>query len=48
VLTVALVLNPKTLESLTKDKMWHMFIIDLLLLCKNRYDLHCFGVVFIR
>lgn len=38
VLTVALVLNPKTLESLTKDKMWHMFIIDLLLLCKNRYD----------
>jgi hypothetical protein len=39
VLTVALVLNPKTLESLTKDKMWHTFIIDLLLLCKNRYDL---------
>jgi hypothetical protein len=38
VLTVALVLNPKTLESLTKDKMWHTFIIDLLLLCKNRYD----------
>ncbi|XP_023706840.1 probable ubiquitin carboxyl-terminal hydrolase FAF-X isoform X1 [Cryptotermes secundus] len=36
VLTVALVLNPKTLESLTKDKMWHTFIIDLLLLCKNR------------
>jgi ubiquitin carboxyl-terminal hydrolase 9/24 len=40
VLTVALVLNPKTLESLTKDKMWHTFIIDLLLLCKNRYDSH--------
>jgi ubiquitin carboxyl-terminal hydrolase 9/24 len=39
VLTVALVLNPKTLESLTKDKMWHTFIIDLLLLCKNRYVL---------
>ncbi|XP_063224287.1 probable ubiquitin carboxyl-terminal hydrolase FAF-X isoform X9 [Bacillus rossius redtenbacheri] len=36
VLTVALVLNPKTLETLTKDKMWHMFIIDLLLLCRNR------------
>jgi len=38
VLTVAMVLNPRTLESLTKDKMWHTFIIDLLLLCKNRYD----------
>ncbi|XP_046391897.1 probable ubiquitin carboxyl-terminal hydrolase FAF-X isoform X3 [Ischnura elegans] len=36
VLTIALVLNPKTLEVLTKEKLWHSFIIDLLLLCKNR------------
>ncbi|KAK7872586.1 hypothetical protein R5R35_013810 [Gryllus longicercus] len=36
VLTVALVLNPKALDALTKDKMWHTFIIDLVLLCKNR------------
>nr|CAD7589819.1 unnamed protein product [Timema genevievae] len=36
VLTIALVLNPKCLEALVKDKMWHTFIIDLLLLCKNR------------
>ncbi|XP_071440611.1 ubiquitin carboxyl-terminal hydrolase 9X isoform X2 [Hetaerina americana] len=36
VLTIALVLNPKTLDVLTKEKLWHSFIIDLLLLCKNR------------
>nr|CAD7574966.1 unnamed protein product [Timema californicum] len=36
VLTITLVLNPKCLEALVKDKMWHTFIIDLLLLCKNR------------
>lgn len=35
-LSIAFVLNPRNLENLTKDKMWHTFIIDLLLLCKNR------------
>lgn len=33
---MALVLNPATLESLGTNKMWQMFIIDLLLLCPNR------------
>ncbi|XP_049853945.1 probable ubiquitin carboxyl-terminal hydrolase FAF-X isoform X1 [Schistocerca gregaria] len=36
VLTIALVLNPKALENFTRERMWHTFIIDLVLLCKNR------------
>uniref|UniRef100_T1IZS4 ubiquitinyl hydrolase 1 n=1 Tax=Strigamia maritima TaxID=126957 RepID=T1IZS4_STRMM len=36
VLTIALALYPQALETLTKDKAWHLFIVDLLLLSKNR------------
>lgn len=36
-LSVCLALCPAALESLNKDKAWQIFIIDLLLLCKNRY-----------
>ena len=37
VLTVSLALCPSALEnSLSKDKAWQNFIIDLLLLCKSR------------
>ncbi|XP_076659536.1 ubiquitin carboxyl-terminal hydrolase-like faf [Halictus rubicundus] len=32
VLTIALVLNQSALESLPRDKMWHTFLIDLVLL----------------
>lgn len=35
-LSVSLALCPAALESLNKDKAWQCFIIDLLLLCKNR------------
>ncbi|XP_052826881.1 probable ubiquitin carboxyl-terminal hydrolase FAF-X, partial [Octopus bimaculoides] len=35
-LSVCLALCPAALESLNKDKAWQIFIIDLLLLCKNR------------
>lgn len=37
VLTVALALCPSALDILNKDKAWQCFIIDLILLCKNRY-----------
>ncbi|XP_024944100.1 probable ubiquitin carboxyl-terminal hydrolase FAF-X isoform X6 [Cephus cinctus] len=36
VLTIALVLNPTALESLTRDKIWHTFFIDLVLLSTAR------------
>lgn len=36
VLTVELMLHPQCLELLTRDKSWHSFIIDLLLLCPSR------------
>lgn len=36
VLSTSLVLNIKTLYRLSKDEMWHKFIIDLVLLCRNR------------
>ncbi|XP_033356836.1 probable ubiquitin carboxyl-terminal hydrolase FAF-X isoform X1 [Bombus vosnesenskii] len=36
VLTIALVLNPTALESLSRDKMWHTFLIDLVLLSTSR------------
>ncbi|XP_046668911.1 probable ubiquitin carboxyl-terminal hydrolase FAF-X isoform X3 [Homalodisca vitripennis] len=36
VLTVALVLSPSTLDSLSKEKMCEKFIIDLVLRCNNR------------
>lgn len=36
VLTIALVLNPSALETLSRDKMWHTFLIDLVLLGTSR------------
>ncbi|XP_026291782.1 probable ubiquitin carboxyl-terminal hydrolase FAF-X isoform X3 [Frankliniella occidentalis] len=36
VLSMSLVLNVKTLYRLSKDQMWHNFIIDLVLLCRDR------------
>lgn len=36
VLPIALVLNPNALESLSKDKMWHTFLIDLVLRSKSK------------
>ncbi|XP_057300867.1 probable ubiquitin carboxyl-terminal hydrolase FAF-X [Hydractinia symbiolongicarpus] len=36
VLTIALALCPTILELLIRDRTWHLFIIDVLLLCKNR------------
>ncbi|KAF4521158.1 hypothetical protein B566_EDAN017868 [Ephemera danica] len=36
VLTVGLMLHPQCLDLLTRDKLWHAFIIDLLLLCPSR------------
>lgn len=36
VLSMSLVLNVKILYGLSKDEMWHKFIIDSVLLCKNR------------
>ncbi|CAH0386901.1 unnamed protein product [Bemisia tabaci] len=35
-LTIALILNPSLMESLTKEKMWHTFIVDIVLICNNR------------
>lgn len=37
VLTVSLVLNYKVMDNFIKDPLWHTFIIDLLLLAKNRF-----------
>ncbi|XP_078379070.1 ubiquitin carboxyl-terminal hydrolase 9X-like isoform X2 [Oculina patagonica] len=36
VLSVCLALCPSALETLTKDKSWQCFIIDLLILCQSR------------
>ncbi|XP_070538663.1 ubiquitin carboxyl-terminal hydrolase 9X-like isoform X2 [Ptychodera flava] len=36
VLALSLALQPTTLEALNKDKAWQCFIIDLILLCRNR------------
>ncbi|XP_034939757.1 probable ubiquitin carboxyl-terminal hydrolase FAF-X isoform X2 [Chelonus insularis] len=36
VLTIALILNPSALISLTRDKMWHTFLIDLVLVSTSR------------
>ncbi|XP_012278998.1 probable ubiquitin carboxyl-terminal hydrolase FAF-X [Orussus abietinus] len=36
VLTIALVLNPTALDTLTRDKIWHTFLIDLVLLSTSR------------
>ncbi|GFU01705.1 probable ubiquitin carboxyl-terminal hydrolase FAF-X [Nephila pilipes] len=36
VLTISLALCPEALDILMKEKFWHLFIIDLLLICKNR------------
>lgn len=36
VLTITLVLNPTALETLSRDKMWHIFLIDLVLLSTSR------------
>ncbi|CAL1289008.1 unnamed protein product [Larinioides sclopetarius] len=36
VLTIALALCPEALDTLMKEKAWHLFIVDLLLICKNR------------
>lgn len=33
---MSLVLNAKILYKLSKDQVWQKFIIDLVLLCKNR------------
>ncbi|XP_076235119.1 ubiquitin carboxyl-terminal hydrolase-like faf [Calliopsis andreniformis] len=36
VLPIALVLNPSALETLSKDEMWHTFLIDLVLRSKSK------------
>ncbi|XP_012528213.1 probable ubiquitin carboxyl-terminal hydrolase FAF-X isoform X2 [Monomorium pharaonis] len=36
VLTIALVLNPSALETLSRDKIWHTFLIDLVLLSTSK------------
>ncbi|CAG5097169.1 Similar to Usp9x: Probable ubiquitin carboxyl-terminal hydrolase FAF-X (Mus musculus) [Cotesia congregata] len=36
VLTIALVLNPNALTNLTRDKMWHTFLTDLVLVSVSR------------
>ena len=40
VLSVCLALCPSLLETLTKDKSWQCFIIDLLIMCQSRYCRH--------
>ena len=35
-LTICFTLNPQALETLCKDKMWHAFIIDVLIRCRSR------------
>lgn len=41
VLSVCLALCPSALETLTKDKSWQCFIIDLLILCQSRAIRFC-------
>lgn len=36
-LTLSLSLHPTALEALLAEQLWHGFVIDLLLLAKNRY-----------
>ena len=36
VLTLAISLHPSCIEGLCKEKSWHQFIIDIVLLCKER------------
>lgn len=36
VLSISFALCPSTLDILIRDRIWHLFIIDLLLICKNR------------
>ena len=36
VLTITLALCPNVLENLIRERSWHLFIIDTLLLCNNR------------
>lgn len=37
VLTLCLILHPETLSNLHKDKTWQEFIVDTILICKNRW-----------
>ena len=37
VLTIALMLCPNAVETLTKDRLWQWFIIDMILICRSRY-----------
>jgi len=37
VLTITLALCPAVLEGLIRDRSWHLFVIDTLLLCNDRY-----------
>ncbi|XP_067944193.1 ubiquitin carboxyl-terminal hydrolase 9X-like [Watersipora subatra] len=37
ILTLCLMLHPDTLQDLHKEKIWQEFIIDTILICKNRY-----------
>ena len=38
VLTIAIMLFPSALDSLTKDRQWQLFINDMILICRSRYD----------
>lgn len=47
VLTISLALCPEALDTLIGEKFWHLFIIDLLLICKNRSIRICAGEQFL-
>ena len=36
VLTLTIALHPEAMESLAKDKIWHSFVVDMVLLCRER------------
>ena len=39
ILTVMFMLSPDILDTLTKENTWQSFVIDLLLLCKQKYEI---------
>ena len=48
VLTITLSLCPAVLEALIREKFWHLFVIDTLLLSGNRWVNMSFASFFLR
>lgn len=40
VLTLTIALHPEAMEALAKDKVWHAFVVDMVLLCRERTIRH--------